>query len=108
LGFGAWDFAIASASASATRFAFASAARVKRILQVVGVRRVHTKNGALYIFHRADVNFVYKHIAKRDQTIQFIQKLGLLHLPDSLDEKLSVSGGTGEAQVFQQGDLTAT
>ena len=76
-------------------------------LQIASVGGVDSKNRALDVFHRADINFIGENIAKLDQSTELIEEFGLVHLSNVLDQKLPVGGRSGEPESFQQRDFAS-
>src|SRR5438477_8014488 len=79
-----------------------SAAGIERIAQIARVGSVHAKHGAFDIFRRSHIHFVAKNVALRNEAVHFIEKLGLLHLANALEQNLSVNWRAREAQCFQE------
>src|SRR2546423_8079309 len=96
-----------SLASTPTSLALAPATGMKRVAQIARVGSVHAENGALDIFHCSHVHFVGKDVAERNETGQFIQKLGRLHLTDALDQNFAVNRRSGKPHCLKKRDLAS-
>lgn len=90
------------ATASTALLAVAPLPWLNCILQIARVGSVHTKGCPLDVFHRPDVYFVGEHVALRHESAEVVQKFGLFHFSDVLDEKLAISRRPESPSVFNR------
>src|ERR1700736_5832399 len=96
------------ATASTALLAVAPVPRLNSILQIARVGSVHTKGRPLDVLHRPDVYFVGEHVTLRYESSEVVDKFGMFHFADVVDEKLAISRRSGESQCLQQRNLAAS
>ena len=95
-----------TAAASPVFFLFAPAIGIKRILQIMRVRRIDAKGSTFYILQRLNIYFGGEKITHRQQTLNSIDKFARLDFFDLVEQELSPQGRAGKTDCFQNHDLT--
>src|SRR6266481_1830740 len=85
---------------------FAPPVRIKRIFQVMRVRRIHAKRSALHILQRLNIHLGGEEVAHRQQSVERIDKFASLDFFYSLEQEFSSHGRTAQTDCFQDRNFT--
>jgi hypothetical protein len=86
---------------------FAPPARIKRIFQIMRVRRIHAKRSAFHILQRPNIHLGGEEVAHRHQASERIDKFAGLDFFYSVDQEFPCHGRSGQADRFQNRNFTA-
>src|SRR5205085_689509 len=95
-----------TATASPLPFFVALSVRIEGILQIVRIRWVDAKRGALHILQSTNIHFGGDEVSHGEQALERVEKFSRLHFVDAVEEKFPGHGGAAEANRFQNHDLT--
>ena len=95
-----------TATASSLFCRFAPPVRIKRIFQVMRVRRIHAKRSALHILQRLNIHLGGEEVAHRQQSVERINKFASLDFLYSVEQEFSSHGGAAHADRFQDRNFT--